>query len=220
VKPKDITEAEMALTPRFCPDTQGFKYGDASFNTSPRAKGWVAQMGKGFWHAHHYCWGIISFHRAQRFTLPENHRQALLKDVRGDFWYVVNNTESDFILLPEIYTWIGRTSVLMREPLEAGQAFAKAKNLKPDYWPAYFHWAEFLRGAGKSSEAMEVIKSGLKYSPTAKPLLALYRELGGKPADIPPPIPVASEPEPEQQPASGDGTPATVGTPTIPPKNP
>ncbi|MBK9674759.1 MAG: oligosaccharide flippase family protein [Betaproteobacteria bacterium] len=111
----------------------------------------------------------------------------LLKDVRGDFHYVGNNTDSKFVLLPEILTWIGRTSVLMDEPKQAEDAFGKAIAIKLDYWPPYFHLGEMLRTQGKKTEALDVVRSGLKYSPSAKALLSLYSELGGKPGDIPAP---------------------------------
>jgi hypothetical protein len=178
----------MAMLPRFCQDVQGIKYGDASYNTSPNAAKWVAMMGKGFWHMHHYCWALINYQRAQRTTMPASQKRSALEGVRGDFWYVVNNTEADFVLLPEIYTWIGRMEVLLARPQEADAAFAKARMLKPDYWPAYFHWAEFLRGKGKKADALEVVKAGLQHSPGAKTLLVLFGDLGGKAADIPPPI--------------------------------
>ena len=65
-KPNDITETEMELLPRYCPDTMGFKYGDAYSNTSPRASYWVSLMGPSFWAMHHYCWALISINRSQR----------------------------------------------------------------------------------------------------------------------------------------------------------
>lgn len=187
LKPQNITPEERALVPKFCADTQGFgKYGDAYFNTSPNAAKWVAMMGDGFWHMHHYCWAIINYNRAIRINFPRQHRMATLKDARGDFYYVVNNTGPDFILLPEIYTWIGRISVVMKESREAESAFSKARELKPDYWPPYYHHGEYLLSIGKKIEALEIVKAGLQQAPNTKALLLLYRDLGGNPEDIPP----------------------------------
>lgn len=182
LKPADITPEERAMVPAFCADTQGFgKYGDASFNTSPNAHKWVAMMGKGFWHMHHYCWGIVNFHRATRSNFPGQHKYATLKDARGDFYHVVNNTGPDFILLPEIYTWIGRISVAMREYDEAEKAFAKARASKTDYWPPYYHHGELLLRLGKKEEALKLVEDGLRQAPDAKPLQLLHKDLGGKP---------------------------------------
>ncbi len=199
-KPTDITDAEMAMLPRYCPDTMGFKYGDAYTNTSPNAAKWVGMMGQGFWTMHHHCWGLIEFHRAERGNLPAVQKQGLLESALGNFRYVVNKTPSDFILLPEVLTWIGRTELLLKRPRNAADAFDRARKLKLDYWPAYSHWAEFLIGAGKRAEAKELVKTGLEYSPTARVLLEQYRVLGGKVSEIVPKK-VAPAPEPNPGPA-------------------
>jgi hypothetical protein len=187
-KPDNVTNAEMVLLPRYCPDTMGFNYGDATWNTSPNAAKWVAMMGHGFWAVHHHCWALIKFHRAERATMDSGQKLAYRESALGDFWYVVKNTNSDFVLLPEIFTWIGRTEILLGHPSNAGEAFARARASKADYWPAYSYWAEFLVTAGHRADAMAIVKAGLQQAPNAKPLLDLFGRLGGKPADIPPPI--------------------------------
>jgi tetratricopeptide (TPR) repeat protein len=207
LKPDNITDAEMAVLPRFCPDSQTFKQLD-QVNYSPATRMWVDAMGLGFFHVHHYCWARINFQRAQRARISRYDREFILKDVRGDFWYVVNNAGPDFVLLPELYTWIGRSSVLLDDSKAANEAFAKARSLKPDYWPAYFHWAEYLRAKGKKAEAMEMVRSGLQNAPGAKALLLLYSNLGGKPADIPPPLPKPEESPEQPAPAQADSSPA------------
>lgn len=195
LKPKDITPEERALVPAFCADTMGFsKYGDAYHNTSPNAPKWVAAMGKGFWHMHHYCWAIVNFHRAMRSNFPQQHKYATLKDARGDFYYVINNTDSEFILLPELFTWIGRVSVAMKEYEEAGKSFIKARSLKPDYWPPYYHHGEMLLKLGKKAEALELARAGLLHAPKAKSLQMLYKDLGGKLDALTASDPIKNEP--------------------------
>ncbi|MEW6293380.1 MAG: tetratricopeptide repeat protein [Pseudomonadota bacterium] len=184
-KPANITAAEMALLPAYCPDTMGFGYGDAYHNTSPNASKWVAMMGKDFWHMHHHCWALISYRRAERATLPASDKLRLRKAAHVDFWYVANNASPDFVMLPEIYTWIGRTELLLRNPRAAADAFARARTLKPDYVPAYTHLAEFFLAQGNRKEALKVVLEGLQHAPQAKGLLHLYRELGGKPENLP-----------------------------------
>lgn len=187
-KPQNITDAEMLLIPRYCPDTMGFNYGDAYHNTSPNANKWVGLMGKGFWAVHHYCWALIDLQRALRHNTPPQIRQGLLESVLSDYRYVVNNVPPDFILLPEILTRIGEVEIRLSHPDVADQAFSRARELKPDYWPAYSHWIEYLIKVGRRSEALKVVRSGLSYSPNAKVLLEQYRLLGGKLADIPKPV--------------------------------
>ena len=184
-KPDNITEAEMKLLPRYCPDTMGFNYGDAYYNTSPKAGHWVALMGHGFWAMHHYCWAQINLSRAQKAGTPAPTRKALWESVQGDYLYVLNHTTADFIMLPEIYSRLGEVELLLAQPDRANDAFAKARQLKPDYWPAYSHWAEFLMKIGRRLEALKVVGSGLTYSPNAKVLLEQFRVLGGKTSDIP-----------------------------------
>jgi tetratricopeptide (TPR) repeat protein len=186
-KPEDITEPEMKLIPRYCADTMGFKYGDAYYNTSPRAGHWVALMGKGFWAMHHYCWARINMNRAQRAGVPAQTRRALWESARGDYGYVVNNTVPDFIMLPEIYTRIGEVELLLAHPDKANLAFIRARELKPDYWPAYSHWAEFLIAAGKRADALKVVAAGLEHAPESRVLLEQFRVLGGRKSDIPKP---------------------------------
>jgi tetratricopeptide (TPR) repeat protein len=187
-KPSDITDEEMKFIPSYCPDTMGFKYGNWNYNTSPNASRWVALMGKDFWHVHHHCWALINVNRAERAVVPDSQKQAMRENAVANFWYVVNNASSDFILLPEIYTWIGRMEVKLHHPQKASEAFSRAREIKPDYWPAYSHWAEYLIGAGKKSEALKVTIAGLEQVPSSKVLLELLRILGGKPSDIPKPV--------------------------------
>ncbi len=186
-KPQNITESEMKLIPSYCPDTMGFGYGDAFYNTSPRAPHWVGLMGKGFWAMHHYCWARINMNRAQRAGVPLQNKRALWDSALNDYQYVINNVPNDFILFPEVYTRQGEVELLLGQPNQAQESFSRARQLKPDYWPAHANWAEFLIKTGKRAEALKVVIAGLEYSPNAKVLLELFKILGGKPTDIPTP---------------------------------
>lgn len=186
-KPENISESEMKLIPSYCPDTMGFGYGDAFYNTSPRAPHWVGLMGKGFWAMHHYCWARINMNRAQRAGVALQKKKALWGSALGDYKYVIDHVPRDFILLPEVYTRLGEVQLLLGQHNQAQEAFEHARHLKPDYWPAYSNWAEFLIKMGKRGEALKVVTAGLEYSPNAKVLLELFKILGGKPSDIPAP---------------------------------
>lgn len=181
-KPENITDAEWALLPPYCPHTMGFKG-----HRQPYIAKWSAMMGEGFFHMHHYCWALVDLRRTERSSMSAYDKRQLRGRALGGFLYVVRNAPDDFILLPEIYTWIGRTEILLDRPKNAGEAFATARRLKPDYWPPYYHWAEYLQSHGKRAEAVEVTRAGLQFSPGAKSLLLLHSKLGGKPSDIPPP---------------------------------
>ena len=197
------SETEMALVPSYCKDTQGFGYGDASTNPSPRAGHWVSLMGKTFWHMHHYCAGLIKRNRAMKAGMRIEERRHLLGSAIQEYQYILdNNKDADFILLPEVYTRIGEASILIGNPAAADKAFARARQIKPDYWPAYSHWAEFLIQTGKRAEAKQLVKSGLEQTPSAKVLIEQYRLLGGKPSEI---VPVVKKPIAEDE-AEENGT--------------
>ena len=187
-QPVNVTPEEMALSPRFCPDVQGYGRSGTRDAPSAAAKRWVSLMGDTFWHLHHYCWGQINLQRALHSSMPQQNRQHLLGTVRNDYLYVVRNASKNFILLPEIYTKIGEVELRLSLPNDAAKSFAQARALKPDYWPAYSHWAEFLINAGKKAEAKQLVKTGLEYTPGAKVLQEQYRLLGGKLSEIVPRI--------------------------------
>ena len=181
------TEAEMALIPSYCKDTQGFGYGDATGNTSPRARSWVAMMGDTFWHMHHYCVALLQRNRALKAGVDPERRRGLWQSALGEYNYVLGaNKDKNFVLLPEIYTRVGEAELKLSNFRGAEEAFARARKIKPDYWPAYSHWAEYLIQAGKRAEAKALVKSGLEETPQAKVLIEQYRLLGGNPAGISP----------------------------------
>ncbi|SBT09910.1 conserved exported hypothetical protein [Candidatus Accumulibacter aalborgensis] len=197
--PDGITDEEMALIPIYCPYTQSFGKAAGGFRgaPSPLQKPWVAVMGDGFWAVHHYCWAQINLQRALRSSTTSQQRKHLLETVRADYGYVVKNSPKNFILLPELHTRLGEVEVRLVRYREADQSFAKARALKPDYWPAYSHWAEVLINAGKRAEAKQLVKTGLEYSPNSRVLIEQYRLLGGKPSEIVPKVrPKASESPP------------------------
>ena len=118
--------------------------------------------------------------RSQRAGLAKQTRKGLWDAAKGDFFYVINHTPKDFVLLPEIYTRLGETELLLEQPQNAKNSFEMARKLKPDYWPAYSHWAEYLRKNGHREEALAIVKEGLKHSPQSKVLTELFKILGGK----------------------------------------
>lgn len=199
-QPDNVTAAEMALLPKYCADAQSFGYGDAYTNTSPNAPKWVALMGKGFWAIHHYCWALVNLSRVQKPSMPATVRQFQREYAIDDMKYVIHNTGPDFVMLPEIYTKMGEVYLSLKRPVEAREVFAKARSLKPDYWPPYYHWADHLNRTGQKTEARETVEEGLSYSPGAKPLQMLLTTLGGDPASIRPRPPSG---------AAGDSTKTT-----------
>ena len=101
---------------------------------------------------------------------------------------------------------------------EAYEAFFKARQLKPDYWPAYSGWAVVLIKAKKTADARKLIEEGLMHAPQATVLQELFRKLGGDPAKIKPigaipaPPPAAAS-APDVAPAPADAASAASSRP-------
>ena len=190
--PNNITEAEMKLIPPYCPDTNTFGYGGAQYNSSPNAPKWVAMMGPTFWAMHHYCWALIHLSRIERPSTPEMVRRNTRLEALGDLKFVLEHGERSSVVMPEVLTKVGEVQLALGEVREANDAYAEARSLRPDYWPAYYQWGEYLRRSGKKDEAKKITEEGLSYAPTSKSLRLLYTALGGDPSTVQPKSPPAT----------------------------
>jgi tetratricopeptide (TPR) repeat protein len=180
-RPVNVTAGELALLPEYCPDTQGFKYGDAYANTSPRAAYWVGLMGLTFWHHHHYCWALVKKHRAMQAGLTDQQRKGLLGNAVSDLEYVVRHATPNFPLLPEVHYRMGEYELLLDNPAAAKEAFEAAIQIKPTYWPAYVMWAEALDRLKLRREALLYLERGLRHTPNEPAMREAYQRMGGNP---------------------------------------
>lgn len=175
IKRETITDAEMALSPRYCSYAQGFR-----LHGTAEAARWAAHLGReSFMHIHHYCLGLIALQRARRSSASQQEKLFLLESATADFQYSITRVPKSFVLLPEMLTRSGEVYLLRSLANEANKSLAQARAIKPDYWPAYSVWVEFLIQSGQKTEAKHLISTGLKYSPNAKVLRAQYRLLEG-----------------------------------------
>lgn len=203
-KPSGITDAEMALLPKYCAYTQGMKNGIAVGRVSAEGGRWLNVIGPGFWHLHHYCWALIQIQRAASANATPADRKSLRLDATNNLQYVLDHVPGDLVLLPEILTWMGRLQLQSGNPYKAHEAFSAARQAKPDYWPAYFHWAEYLSNHNQKAEAKRILQLGLQETPNATPLRLLYRDLGGNPADIAVKRPAPSDQQPQRNKGVGE----------------
>ncbi len=178
-QPKDITAGEWALLPKYCIDTQGFKYGDASYNTSPRAPYWISRMGLSFWAMHHHCWAEIRMLRANEIGLPKPVREGHLVGAISDYNYVIRHSTPDFVLLPEMHLRIGDAYTELGDIGRAMIAYQNSRKIKPDYWPAYTHWAKAQEAAGLKASAISTLEEGLRIMPNEPKIREAYVRLGG-----------------------------------------
>jgi hypothetical protein len=189
--PANITDGELALLPPYCQDVQAIRYGNAVDNPSPRADHWVGVMGKYFWHMHHYCWGLVHIRRSQAVGLDATSRRGMISAAIGDYVYVIDNSPRDFVMAPEIRLRIGEAQLMLGQVWPAQEAFKAARDIKPDYWPAYTRWIDVLVRSNQKGEAKTLAAEGLRYSPQAKELIDRYRKLGGDPSTIVPVVPAS-----------------------------
>ncbi len=184
--PENITTGELALLPTYCSDVQVIDPNSGAKDTpSPRAARWVSVMGLSFWHMHHYCWGLVHVRRAQAPGLPPIQRVGMIGSGINDYYYVIKNSPRDFVMAPEIFIRIGEARLLLREVSAAQDAFKSARELKPDYWPAYTRSIDVLLLSKQNETALALALEGLRHSPGAKELIDRYRKLGGDPSKIP-----------------------------------
>jgi tetratricopeptide (TPR) repeat protein len=183
-KPNRMSWGELALLPEYCRDAQGIIYGDASSNTSPRAGKWVALMGQDFWHMHHYCRALLSMNRAKVSGVTQAQRTALWLNAESDYRYVLNNCRPTMPLMPEVLVRLGELHLEMGKMDEAYTDFAQARDLKPDYWPAYSRWVDVLTKLNKRGEARALAEAGLAQAPGSEVLRQQVRTLGGDPDRI------------------------------------
>ena len=176
-EPRNMTAGEIALLPVWCKDAQSFGYGDASFNTSPRAPYWISVMGKTFWAAHHHCWALVRMHRSRAAGIDANTKRFLIEGAIGDYQYVIANATPDFPLTPEVFTRMGEAYVELGAMSQALEAFEAARKSKPDYWPPYVRWAAVLISMGKAKEGLEYVEPIVKARPDDAELQRQHKAL-------------------------------------------
>lgn len=175
--PDNITRGELSLLPPYCPETQTFSAEDA--RTSASGAQWRAMIGPTFSALHHYCWGLISVHRSKLPGTPALTRQGLLMSSINDFRYVLQAAAPNFPLLPEVYLRVGESQLELKAFGQASEAFALARESKPDYWPPYVRWADALVSLGKKADALAHLEQGLRIMPIERALIDAYGRLGG-----------------------------------------
>jgi tetratricopeptide (TPR) repeat protein len=209
--PDNITAGELALLPPYCKDVQVIDPNSGAKDTpSPRAAYWVSVMGQSFWAMHHYCWGLIHVHRSHAPGLVPVQRIGMIGSAIGDYQYVLNNSPRDFVLAPEVLLRLGEAEQLRGNPIAALEAFAEARTLRPDYWPAYTRAIDLQIKLKQRTEAKALAAEGLRFAPASKELQSRYRSLGGDPATVPPSPAASSASAAMMDAAAASPVPATA----------
>ena len=163
-QPNGYTWGELSLLPEYCKDVQGVLYGDST-SPSPRAAEWVGIMGQDFWHMHHYCRALVLVQRSQAAGLGQNTKANLYDRAQVDYEYTIRNASAATPLMPEVLLRYGELLLLRNNMEGAGEAFEQARQLKPDYWPAYTRWIDVLMGLKRYDTARALAETGLQNAP-------------------------------------------------------
>lgn len=176
-KPPNISPGELALLPEYCAQTQTM----AAVDPRGSAQGayWSGLLGQGFWGLHHYCWGLIRINRAMQPGVPNHIRRGAHESAINDYRYVLANAQPGFLLAPEILLRIGEAYLYLQNYGMALEAFERARQIKPGYWPPYVRWAAVLHGSGKKREALAHLEEGMRLAPDEAALIEAYKRYGG-----------------------------------------
>ncbi|GMV31387.1 MAG: hypothetical protein AMXMBFR59_35120 [Rhodanobacteraceae bacterium] len=182
--PEHVTEydpREVAMLPRYCPNTQLFRERVPGGNDPEAIRRWHAVMGDVFQAMHHYCWGLMHLHRAKVLARDVQTRRFHYSSAIHEFDYVLRHASQDFVLFPEILTKRGEALLGLGRSAMALSEFEKAIELKPDYWPPYAQISDFHRANGDATKAREILEAGLARAPQAKGLQRRLKELDDQP---------------------------------------
>jgi tetratricopeptide (TPR) repeat protein len=168
--PSGFTVGELALLPDYCKDVQGVYYGDHT-NPSPRASYWLGVIGPDLWHMHHYCRALVMERRAAQPGLSPGAKGEALLRALGDYEYLLTVGLPNDPLLPEILLRHGELLVQMGNLPEAERIWQRARELKPDYWPAYTRWIDVLIGLKLYERAATLTAAGIQNAPNNPELL-------------------------------------------------
>ena len=166
---------EVALLPRYCSYTQGFREKVPGGNDSEELRRWQSQLGSDvFNHMHHYCWGLMKTNRGVLLARDAHVRESYLSDSLNEFEYIIARVPENFILLPEMLTKKGENLIRLGKGPMGILELERAAGLKPDYWPPYAQMSDYYRQLGDVRKAKELLERGLSFAPDA---VALKRRL-------------------------------------------
>lgn len=197
--PQTPTETELLLLPKYCLGTQHYR--GFSKDTVPIDE-YMRMYGKAFYHTHHYCNALImenDIPRIKETWLKKSTANYAL----GEIQYVLDRSETDFKLLPDIYSTRARLLQFLGRNGEAIGALMLAIQANKQYEPGYLQLSDLFKKLGKNDKAVEVLQEGLANVPGSKRIIRKIERLGAKPdprylTEPSPPTPVAEgNPSPE-----------------------
>jgi tetratricopeptide (TPR) repeat protein len=174
-----FTAAELAVLPPYCRNMQGFP----GYEGAPGNR-WRRLMGSDFQHIHHYCRGLRDVYYVKLLALSPQNKQLLWERAVNEFDYIIKNSRPDMVLMPEVYYQKGEALIHAGRPVDAIDAFKASRVAKPDYWPAYVAWADYLIQKKQLDDARDLLATGLRHAPGSQEIQQRLAKLPGGPAAI------------------------------------
>lgn len=170
---RTFTPGELALLPEYCQYQQGMPGRD-----TPQGRYYQSMLGKALDDIHHYCRGLRDIMFARTLGLKPEQKRELWMRAASEFDYVIKANPPSLVLMPELHYRYGEAMIELGRLAEAQTAFEKSRALKPDYWPAYTRWADFLVEMKRTDEARAILEEGLKQAPDSPELQQRMSRLG------------------------------------------
>ena len=170
---RTFTPGEMALVPEYCQ----FQQGDPRRDT-PRGRYYMSVLGPALDDIHHYCRGLRDMMFARTLSLRPEHKRALWERAVQEIDYVIKRNPPTLVLMPELFYRRGEAMIELGRLDEAQLAFERSRALKPDYWPAYTRWADYLVEMKRIDEARALLQEGAKQAPDSAELQQRLSRLG------------------------------------------
>jgi len=156
--------ADAPYLPEYCPHTQ---YGSSRDPEMVRHYGTIYGE-KAFHHMHHYCRALVAFFEGLQERDNETIRRSKYGEAVANFDYVLDRTEPEFILRPEILARKGAALIALDRGPEAVACFEEAIRIRPDYVPAYVSLGGYQLRAGDGEGARATYQSGLERVPDSE----------------------------------------------------
>ncbi len=173
----DMTDAEFEILPDICKHK---KWVSKNHPWTGSAADGESLLGKSYIHIHHHCWSLVYYQRSYAQGLSHQERRAMVADAINNWGYVLNNSEPDFAMAAEVYTYRGRAYLRNNDPKKAIEDFSRAISKNPKYWRPYYYWAFYLSTLGENSAALKLAQKGLENAPDTPALLSFVETLKGK----------------------------------------
>lgn len=163
-----ISEKELTMLPEYCHYTPGWRDQLPFARSNPtRAAQLDGILGTTYSHLHHYCKGLAFVNRANYSFQQkgENAPRRLLTLALAEFQYVIDRSDRNFILLPEILSKKGQNLIRLGKSLQGLDELKKAIELKPDYWPPYAYISDYYMTNKDYGNARTWLEKALSIDP-------------------------------------------------------